>query len=189
MDNPSRFQNQEEFFQWLSETYHIPSDKLHLCIAKDFDFAKFDFTNDNNNDVLTTIEIENATATIDVPKELAPLMTILNRDVMVADDCNKMNYFGYSSIFFTLEGYYHWMTRLQQAVDSQCNSNLPIIKRFQWSLYDQTNLLFAKESTSNILSVGSQLQSGESNFRLGVFWQFLPSDIDEIVEQLKELNL
>ena len=189
------FKNQEEYFKWISEAYEIPIDKIPICFAKDFDFSKCEFKRDRS-DLQTTIEIENGLYTIDVDRQLAPLMEILNKDEMVADDCRYMNYFGYSSVDFKLQGFEHWIHRLHEAAmtkhnttDSDFISDLPIIKRFSWSWSDQTSLSYSQESKTNMLIISTGLYSGDQQFRLGVGWKFLPSDIDEIVQQLKDLDL
>jgi hypothetical protein len=189
-------QSEEKYFEWLSDVYQIPPEYLPCTLAKDFDFQNCVFPRDRRN-LQTTIPIADNSDEMVVDKKLASLMKIINRDKLVAYGCYDFNYFGFSMIHFSLDGFKHWVDRLHQAAVNKYNTNdseiladIPIIQRFFWDVCEQKNLhKKLQREENNFLVLTSGLYSGKTSFDVHLTWHFLPSDVDAIVEQLNELDL
>jgi len=184
--------NEEEYVESLSQHYNIPVDYIPCMLARDFDFQKCNFFGQTPNSE-TTILVANNSKELIVSTQLKSIMTILNQDKIVAPGSIHRNHFGYSSICFTLDGFQQWVNRLIEAAFRKHKTNvhiLPIVNRFCCSIIQQQNIYSKlQKQETNFLYLSSNVEPKSSSFELMIYWNFLPSDIDLIFEQLNDLEL
>jgi len=129
---------------------------------------------------------------IEVDEKLAELLTIINQDRLITEMSCQYDYYGYSGISFSVEGYNYFMNKLKTCIERKYGT--------EWEQDDIYEKPDVKEILNRLTPRLSQPRNNKVSYLAGIFydgttynyspsinWQFYQEDIPTIVAQLKTI--